>query len=324
MIKKLALAVTLVAFAGIGNAAAQTYPSRPVTMVVPFPAGGSTDTIGRIVAEAMRAPLGQPVIIENVGGASGNIGSARVAHAAPDGYTLVLGSWPTHVLNAGIFKLPYDPLTDFEPVGLVAAQPLFIEVRKDFPANNLSELIAWLKANPGKATQGTAGSGGASHVAGVFFQQATGTSFQLVPYRGSAPAMQDLLAGHIDMMLDLAASSTPQVRSGTVKAFAVTSKTRLAAAPDIPTVDEAGLPGFYVLSWHGIFVPKATPNDVIARLNAAAVAALADPTVRQRLADVGQDIFPADQQTPAAMRAFHKAEMAKWLPVVERAGIKAN
>jgi tripartite-type tricarboxylate transporter receptor subunit TctC len=307
-----------------GSAGAQTYPTRPITMVVPFPAGGSTDTIARIMGEAMRAPLGEPIVIENISGASGNIATGRVAHAAPDGYTLVLGSWPTHVLNAGIFKLPYDPVADFEPVGLVAAQPLYIEVRKDFPANTLAELIAWLKANPGKATQATAGSGGASHVAGVFFQQATGTQFQMVPYRGSAPAVQDLIAGHIDMMLDLAASSTPQVKSGTIKALAVTSKTRLAAAPDVPTVDEAGLPGFYVLSWHGIFVPKATPKDVIARLNAAAMAALADPAVRQRLADVGQDIFPKDQQSPEAMRAFNKAEMAKWLPVVEKAGIKAN
>ena len=299
-------------------------PSRPITMVVPFPAGGSTDTIGRIMADGMRGPLGQSVIIENVGGASGNLGVGRVARAAPDGYTLILGSWPTHVLNAAIFTLPYNPLTDFEPVSLVAAQPLFIIAKKSMAANNLKELIAWLKANPGKATQGTAGRGGASHVAGVFFQTASGTKFQSVPYRGAAPAMQDLLSGQIDMMIDLAASALPQVRAGNVKAYAVTSKSRLAAAPDVPTVDEAGLPGFYVLSWHAIWVPKGTPQPVIAKLNAAASAALADPTVRKRLADAGQDVYPPEQLTPDAMRAYHKAETEKWWPVIKAAGIRAD
>ena len=247
-------------------------------MVVPFAAGGSSDTIGRIMADGMRAPLGQSVIIENVGGASGNIGVGRVARAAPDGYTLILGSWPTHVLNAAIFALPYDPLNDFEPVSLVAAQPLLVIGKKGLPPKDLLELIAWLKASPHTATQATAGAGGASHVAGVFFQRATGTRFQFVPYRGSGPGMQDLLAGQIDMMIDLAASSTPQVRAGTVKAYAVTAKSRSAAAPDVPTVDEAGLPGFHVLSWHAIWVPKATPKSVIAKLNGAVVEALADPS----------------------------------------------
>jgi tripartite-type tricarboxylate transporter receptor subunit TctC len=305
-------------------AAAQTYPTRPITMVVPFPAGGSTDTIGRILADGMRGPLGQTVIIENVGGASGNLGVGRVARATPDGYTLVLGSWPTHVLNAAIFTLPYDPQKDFEPVALVAAQPLFVIGRKSFPADNLLELIAWLKANPGQATQGTAGLGGASHVAGVFFQNASGTSFRMVPYRGSGPAMQDLVAGQIDLMVDLAASATPQVRAGTIKAFAVAAKSRLAAAPDVPTVDEAGLPGFYVTSWHGIWTPKGTPAPVIAKLNAAAMQALADPQVRKRLADVGQDVYPPDQQTPEAMRAYQAAEAARWWPIVKSANIKSE
>ncbi len=323
--RTLLLAVALVAGCGtIGSASAQVYPSRPITMVVPFPAGGSTDTIGRIMADGMRGPLGQSVIIENVGGASGNLGVGRVARAAPDGYTLILGSWPTHVLNAAIFTLPYDPLNDFEPVSLVAAQPLFVIAKKAMPAKDLMELVAWLKANPDKATQGTAGTGGASHLAGVFFQKATGTRFQLVPYRGSAPAMQDLLAGQIDMMIDLAASSTPQVRAGNVKAYAVTAKHRSAAAPDVPTVDEAGLPGFYVLSWHAIWVPKATPKIVIAKLNAAVVEALADPAVRKRLADVGQEIFPREQQTPEAMSAYHKAEIEKWWPLVKAANIKVE
>jgi tripartite-type tricarboxylate transporter receptor subunit TctC len=307
-----------------GSATAQVYPSRPVTMVVPFPAGGSTDTIGRVLADGMRTSLGQTIIIENVGGASGNIGVGRVARAAPDGYTLILGSWPTHVLNAAIFTLPYDPLNDFEPVSLVAAQPLFIIAKKTMPAKDLTEFVAWLKANPDKATQGTAGTGGASHLAGVFFQKATGTRYQLVPYRGSAPAMQDLLAGQIDMMIDLAASSTPQVRAGNVRAYAVTSKTRLAAAPDVPTVDEAGLPGYYVSSWHALWAPKATPKPVVARLNTAVMEALADPTVRKRLADVGQDIYPREQQTPDALSAYHKTEIEKWWPLVKAANIKVE
>ena len=227
-------------------------------------------------------------------------------------------------MNAAIFTLPYDPLNDFEPVSLVAAQPLFIIAKKAMPAKDLTELIAWLKANPDKATQGTAGTGGASHLAGVFFQNATGTRFQFVPYRGSAPAMQDLLAGQIDMMIDLAASSTPQVRAGNVKAYAVTAKNRLAAAPDVPTVDEAGVPGFYVLSWHAVWVPKKTPKPVIAKLNAAVVDALSDPAVRKRLADVGQDIFPREQQTPEAMSAHHKAEIEKWWPMVKAANIKSE
>jgi tripartite-type tricarboxylate transporter receptor subunit TctC len=323
--KPLLLAAALVAgWGAIPNATAQGYPSRPVTMVVPFPAGGSSDAIGRILADGMRAPLSQSIVIENVGGASGNLGVGRVARAAPDGHTLVLGSWPTHVLNAAIFTLPYDPLNDFEPVALVAAQPLLIIAKKAMPANNLSEFLAWLKANPGKATQGTAGAGGATSVAGAFFQKASGTSFQMVLYRGVAPAMQDLLSGQIDMMLDMAASAAPQVRAGTVKAYAVTAKSRLAAAPDVPTVDEAGLPGFYVSSWHAVWVPKATPKDVIARLNGAVVDALADPAVRERLANAGQEIFPREQLTPETMRAFQKAEAEKWWPIIKAANIRAD
>jgi tripartite-type tricarboxylate transporter receptor subunit TctC len=318
------IAVAFLASSAAGSATAQVYPARPVTMVVPFAAGGSSDTIGRIMADGMRGPLGQSVIIENVGGASGNIGVGRVARAAPDGYTLILGSWPTHVLNAAIFALPYDPLNDFEPVSLVAAQPLLVIGKKTLPPKDLMDLIAWLKASPYTATQATAGAGGASHVAGVFFQKATGTRFQFVPYRGSGPGMQDLLAGQIDMMIDLAASSTPQVRAGTVKAYAITAKSRSAAAPDVPTVDEAGLPGFHVLSWHAIWVPKTTPKNVIAKLNAAVVETLADPAVRKRLADVGQEIFPREQQTPEALGAYQSAETEKWWPIIRDANIKAE
>lgn len=323
--KQIVLALTLaVSLATIGNLAAQDYPSRPITMVVPFPAGGSTDAISRVMVDAMSGSLGQRVVIENVGGASGNIAVGRVARAAPNGYTLVMGSWPTHVLNAAIFTLPYDPMNDFEPVSLVSTQPLLIIARKSMPAQNLRELIAYLKANPGKATQGTAGSGGASHVAGVFFQKATETQFQFVPYRGSGPAMIDLLSGQIDMMLDLAASAAPRARAGSVKAYAVTSKNRLEAAPDVPTVDEAGLPGFYVESWHGIWAPKGTPKVVIGKINAAVVQALADPVVRQRLLNIGQVVFAPDQQTSEAMYAFQKAENEKWWPLIKAANIKAD
>jgi tripartite-type tricarboxylate transporter receptor subunit TctC len=319
-----AIVLGFAAIAFAGSAQGQTFPARPVTMVVPFPAGGSTDNIGRILAEGMRTSLGQSVIIENVGGASGNIGVGRVARAAPDGYTFVLGSWPTHVLNAAIFKLPYDPQQDFEPVALVAAQPLFIIGKKALAPNNLTELIAWLKANPGQATQGTAGTGGASHIAGVFFQRASGTQYQMVPFRGSAPAMQNLLAGQIDMMIDLAASASPQVKAGTIKTFAVTAKTRLAATPDVPTVDEAGLPGFYVSSWHAVWAPKGTPRDIVEKLNTAVVQALADPQTRKRLAEVGQDVYPVEQLTPEALRAFHASEAEKWWPIVKAANIQSQ
>jgi tripartite-type tricarboxylate transporter receptor subunit TctC len=318
--RTLLIPIILLLAVASASAPAQVYPSRPVTMVVPFPAGGSSDSIGRILVEGMRGALGQSIIIENVSGASGNIAAGRVARAAPDGYTLVLGSWPTHVLNAAIFTLPYDPLTDFEPVSVVAAQPLFILARKTMPAGSLSELIAWLKANPDTATMAAIG---ASQVAGVFFQTASSTRLRLVPYRGSAPAMQDLLAGHIDMMIDLAASATPHVRAGSVKTYAVTSRERLAAVPDIPTVDETGLPGYYVASWHGIWAPKSTPKDIVSKIAAATREALADATVRQRLADIGQQIYPREQQAPEALAAYQKAEAEKWWPIIKAANIRA-
>ena len=321
------LLASLVLAAMVGNVArapAQSYPSRPITMIVPLAAGGSIDTIGRIVAEKMQASLGQPVMIENVTGASGSIGVGRVARAAPDGYTLAIGYLGTHVFNGAIYALSYDLLNDFEPVALLVSNPLLIVAKKAMPAKNLQELIAWLKANPGKASQATSGVGGSSHIAGIYFQKQTGTRFQMVPYRGSAPMMQDLLAGQVDLMIDFPASSLPQVRAGTIKAYAVTAPNRLPAAPDIPTVDEAGLPGFYMSAWQGIWAPKGTPKHVIDRLNGAVVNALADPSVRQRLADLGQEIYPRAQQTPEALGALQRAETEKWLPIIKAAGIKAE
>ncbi len=270
MLKTLLTPIAFVAALGnVAIAAEQIYPSRPITMIVPFAAGGPTDAIARIMAERMRVSLGQPVILENVAGAAGSVGAGRVARAAGDGHTLVVGVWGTHVLNGAIYALQYDLLKDFEPISLLASNPMVIVAKKAMPAKDLRELIAWLKANPDKASAGTTGIGGASHVAAIFFQKETGTRFQFVPYRGLAPAMQDLVAGQIDMMVDNPATSLSQARAGTIKAYAITAKTRLAAAPDIPTADEAGLPGFNVSQWTALWAPKGTPKDIIAKLNEA-------------------------------------------------------
>jgi tripartite-type tricarboxylate transporter receptor subunit TctC len=299
-------------------ARAQTYPSRPITMVVPYPPGGSTDVIGRLLTERMRASLAQPIIIENVAGANGSIGTGRVARAAPDGYTLVVGLWNTHVANGALYALQYDLLNDFEPVALISSAPSLIVAKKAMPANNLKELIAWLKANP------AAGNGSAAHIAGVLFRNETGTRFQFVPYRGAGPAMQDLVAGQIDMMIDSPTNSIPQVRAGVIKAYAVTAKNRLVSAPDIPTVDEMGLRGLYISLWQALWAPKGTAKNVIAKLNAAVVDALADPATRQKFADVAQDIFPREQQTPEALGALQRAEIKKWWPIIKAAGIKGE
>jgi tripartite-type tricarboxylate transporter receptor subunit TctC len=320
----LALAVAGSGIAGTSPAGAQSYPARPMTMVVPFAPGGPTDTIGRIMAERMRAPLGQPVVIENVTGAGGSIGVGRVVRAAADGYTISIGNSSSHVFNGAIYALPYDLLNDLEPVALLCSQPLLIVAKKAMPANDLKELIAWLTANPDKASQGTPGAGTAAHITGAFFQKQTGTRFAFVPYRGTGPAMQDLVAGQIDFMIDTPTNSLPHVRTGAIKVYAVTDRHRLAAAPDIPTVDEAGLPGFHFAFWQALWVPKGTPKEIIAKLNAAVAETLADPGVRQRLAEQGQDIPTGDQQTPEALGAFHKAEIEKWWPIVKAASIKAE
>jgi len=309
--------------ASLGGAAAEPFPSRPVTLIVPFGAGGPADTLARIMSEGMRASLGQSVVIENVTGAAGTIGVGRAVRAAPDGYTVSIGNWPSHVVNGAIYSLSYDLLTDFEAVARLPSNPYVAVARKDLPAKDLKELIAWLKANP--ATLGTAGAGAGQHVSGVYFQNVTGARFQFVPYRaGSSEIMRDLVAGHIDLTFDQAITALPYVRNHQVKAYAVTSDKRLAAAPDIPSVDEAGAPGIYISAWYGMWVPKGTPADAIHRLSAAAMAALADPAVRARLTDLGQEIPPPELQTAAALAAHHKAEIEKWWPIIKAANIKAE
>jgi tripartite-type tricarboxylate transporter receptor subunit TctC len=323
MIKTM-IAVALAAACAIGGASAQSFPTRPVTILVPLAAGGSTDTIARIIAEAMRPHLGQPVIVENSPGAGGSTGVIRVARSAPDGYTVQIGQWGTNVAGGAVYNLPIDLLRDLEPVGLISTQPFMIVGKKALAANNLSELIAWAKANPGKVTVGTAGIGSPGHVSGVFFQNTIGAQLVFVPYRSAGPASQDLLAGNIDMMMDTAATSGPHVRNGLLKAFAMTSNKRSAAMPDVPTVDEAGLPGFYFYFWHALWVPKGTPKDVIATLNSALVKAVADPTTHKRLVDIGQEFFAADMGSPEALGKFQKQEIDKWWPVIKAAGIKAQ
>jgi tripartite-type tricarboxylate transporter receptor subunit TctC len=302
----------------------EAYPSRPITMVVPFAPGGLTDLIGRIVAEGMRLSLGQTIIVENVGGAAGNIGTGRVARAAPDGYTLVLGIWNTHVANGAIYSLQYDIVRDFDPIALLADAPMLLVASKTVPANNLTEFIGWLKANPDKASMGTVGAGSPAHLLGLLFQKQTGTRFALVAYRGAGPVVQDIVAGQIETTFVNLASSLPQVRAGGMKAFAITAKNRSAAARDIPSVDEVGLPGLYFSLWAGLFVPKGTPRNIISKLNAAAVSIFDDPAMRQKLPEQGFVIPPREQQTPEALGDYQKAEIEKWWPIIKAAGIKAE
>jgi tripartite-type tricarboxylate transporter receptor subunit TctC len=320
--RKLLVAVVLSALSGIGSAAAQSYPSRPITMIVPFAAGGITDIVARLVSERMKTSLGQPVIAENVAGAGGTIGVTRLFRAAPDGHTLAIGQWTSHVGAGAMYSLPFDYLQDFEPVSMLSIGPLWIIARKDLPAKDLRELIAWLKANPGKASAATIGPGSGAHMCLVYFQNMTGASFQFVPYRGAAPAMQDLLAGQIDLFCPEAGQTLSQYRAGSIKAYAVLTQKRWFAAPEVPMIDEAGVPGLHMPFWHGLWAPKGTPKDVIATLNGAVVDALADPTVRQRLTDLGHEIAPREQQSPAALAAYHKAEIEKWWPIIKAANIK--
>jgi tripartite-type tricarboxylate transporter receptor subunit TctC len=303
-------------------ASAQGYPNKAITMVVPFAAGGPTDTIARIFAAALQQRLGQTVVIENTTGAAGTIGTARVARSAPDGYTLAIGHWSTHVVNGAIYSLPFDLLNDFEPVSLIASNPQLLVTKKTIPAKDLKELVAWVQVNQNKISAGTAGAGAASHVSGVYFQSVTNTKFTFVPYRGTGPALQDVVAGNLDLMFDQAASALPQVRNGNVRAFAVTAKKRLTSEPNIPTVDEAGMPGFYIAVWHAFWLPKGTPKDIVMKMNATVRDVLADPALQKRLVELGQDIPAVDQQSPEALYAYHKAEIEKWHPIIKAANIK--
>jgi tripartite-type tricarboxylate transporter receptor subunit TctC len=315
-----ASAAALPAMPGITSA--QSYPSRPITLVVGAAAGGPTDTIGRIITESMRALLGQTIVIENNGAAAGSIAHGRVARAAPDGYTLSLGHWGTHVVNGAVYALQYDVLKDFEPVALISVSPYFIVGRRDHPANDLKDLIAWIKASGEKATQGTSGAGSPGHIGGIFLQSLLGTRWVFVPYRGANPVMQALLAGEFDWSFTTPDQGLPQIQAGRIKPYAITAKSRMALAPAVPTTDEAGLPGFYLSYWHGLWAPKGTPRDIVERLNAAVVATLAKPATRQRLADLGQEIFPREQQSAESLAKLQKAEIEKWWPIIKAAGIK--
>jgi tripartite-type tricarboxylate transporter receptor subunit TctC len=321
LIRLVALAA---AFASASDAHAQVYPSRPITMNVPYAAGGPLDVMVRVVADGLRAALGQTIVIENVAGAGGSIGVGRAARAAPDGYTISAGNWSSHVANGAIYTLPYDLRSDFDAVSLLPFEANVIIARKDFPASTLAELIAWLKQNPDKASAGTSGLGGPSYMAAAFFQMRTNTRFALVPYRGAGPALLGLVAGQLDIMSTGPAIALPHIRDGTIKVYAVTAKDRMAAAPDIPTTDEAGLPGFYFSAWAGLWVPKGTPREIIAKLSVAVRDALADPTIRRRLAVLAIEVPPAETLGPETLGAFHKAEIDKWWPIIKAAGIKGE
>jgi tripartite-type tricarboxylate transporter receptor subunit TctC len=319
--RRVILAAAILAL-GLTGVSAQTYPSRAITIIVPFAAGGPTDAVARAISERMRVSLGQPILIENVTGAGGSIGTTRAVRSAPDGYTLSLGHTGTHVVNGAIYPLQYDLLNDFEPVALIAANTMIVVTKNDVPPKNFRELIDWLKANPGKVAVGTAGVGSASHFSGVYFQNLIKAQFNFVPYRGTGPALQDLVAGQIDMIVDQVSNAITQVQAGKIRAYAIADTKRLANAPEVPTADEGGLPGFQISLWNGLWVPKGTPAEIVAKLNAAVLDALNDPGVRKRLADVGLEIPPPERLTPQALGAYQKAEMEKWWPIIKAANIR--
>ena len=324
MRRLLTVIAALLGLGWTGIAAAQNYPTRAVTMIVPFPAGGATDTLARFLAEKMRGILGQPFIIENIAGAAGSIGVGRAVRSAADGYTLSIGTSTTHMLTGGLYALQFDLLKDLEPIIQIGSEPLLIVGKKSLPADDLKGLIAWLKANPDKASAGIAGVGATGHLTGVSFQKQTGTKFQFVPYRGNGPAMQDLLAEQIDFMIEPSSNFKSLVGAGSVKPYAITGRTRLPSSPDIPTADEAGLPGFLASLWYGLWVPKGTPKEIIAKLNATMVQLLADPAVKQRFEELGIQITPLAQQSPEALRALQKAEAERWWPIIKAANLKAE
>lgn len=321
---KLFAAILVTMLAVVGPASAQSYPSRPITMIVALPAGGGVDALARVLAEHMRTTLGQPIVVENMGGAGGTLSIARVVRSAPDGYTIGMGTLGQYVVSGAVYNLQFDMLADLTPVALLPDVPYWLVARKTLPPNTMQELVAYLKANPDKLSATSVGTASVARFCGMFLQKQTGTSFQFVPYRGGAPALQDLVAGNVDLSCDLAANSLQQYRSGNVKAYAVMSKSRWFAAPDVPSADEAGVPGLHVGTWHGFWMPKGAPQDVVARVNAAALAAMDDAAVREKIAALGMNLPPRDIRTPAAFAAFHKAEVEKWYPIVKAAGVKAE
>jgi tripartite-type tricarboxylate transporter receptor subunit TctC len=325
-LQKIAVAIVagVLSTAATATVQAQDYPTRPVTMIVPFPAGGATDTLARFLAEQMRPILGQSVVIENAGGAAGSIGVGRAVRSPADGYTLSIGTSTTHMLTGGLYKPQFDLLTDLDPVILIGSEPLLIVGKKSLPADDLKGLVAWLKANPDNASVGIAGVGATGHLTGISFQKATGTKFEFVPYRGSGPAMQDLLAEQIDFMIEPSSNFKALLAAGSVKPFAVTGRARLSSSPNIPTADEAGLPGFFASLWYGLWVPKGTSKDIVAKLNSTMTQILFDPPVRQRFEELGIEITPLQQQSPEALRAYQKAEADRWWPIIKAANIKAE
>jgi tripartite-type tricarboxylate transporter receptor subunit TctC len=320
--KKLLILACAVLAAAASAGAQEAYPVRPITLVVPYPAGGVTDTLARLLADRMKQSLGQTIVVENVGGAGGSIGVARIARGTPDGYTIVIGSSETHVLNAVALNLAYDVVADFEPVVQLPAYPFMIVSPNSVPATTLQELIGWMKANSAKVTQGTVGYGTIQHMCGVIMQKALGVTWQIVPYRGGAPAMQDLLSGQINLMCTASGSFLPLVRAQQIRAYAITTKTRAESAPEIPTTDEAGLPGLHLATWNALWAPKGTPRPVVDRLNAAAVQAMADPTFRKRMIELALEMPPSDQLTPEALLALQRTEIDRWWPLMRAAGIK--
>jgi tripartite-type tricarboxylate transporter receptor subunit TctC len=315
--------VTIIALAllAITPALAQNFPSRTITLIVPFPPGGSTDVAGRILAEKMRAALGAPVIVENVGGAGGSLGVGRLARAAPDGYTIDIGQWDTHV-GSIIYNLNYDLQRDFAPIGLVSINPMLLVAKKTLPADDLKTLAAWMKAHPGDAK--FVNQNASAQVGGLLLEKLTDSKVLFIPYRGAGPAMTDLISGQVDLLLVQGAVALPQVRAGTVKALAELSPARSASMPDIASADESGVAGLYISGWFGLFAPKGTPPAIVAKLNGAMVQALADPKVRERFATLGLDVASRDQQTPEGLAAFHKAEIEKWWPIIRAAGIRGE
>ena len=324
MMRRLALAALIVLSLFGGKALADNFPSHPITIVVPFSAGGPSDAMTRILAERMKLTLGEAILVENVTGAGGSIGVGRAVRSPPDGYTISFGHLGTHVANGAIYKLGYDLVTDLEPVALLPSNPMIVVSKNAVPAKSLKELLEWLKAKPTPATAGTAGAGSGSHIAGLYFENVSGVKLQYVPYRGTAPAMNDLVAGQIDLIIDQTSNSIGQVRAGNIRAYAISADKRIESAPDIPTADEAGLPGFHMTLWSGLWVPKGTPKEIVDKLNASVVDALNDPAVRKQLENLGLQMPPREKLSPEGLGDWQKAEIAKWWPMIKAANVKVE